>query len=236
MKLLCAGAAQGFVKALQDAFLEATGARVDARFGAVGAMRDLLLGGEACDVLIVTAPMVASLQQEGRLVAGTEAALGTVRTGIAIRAGDPPPEVSTPERLRQSLLAAGAIYFPDAERSTAGAHFAGVMSRLGIAEQVADRLRMHPNGATAMAELAAQTGAERAIGCTQVTEIRYTPGVQLVGVLPTEFELATVYAGAVSATAAQPELARLFMELVTGPQTRALREQGGFEIDKEIRT
>ncbi|MEJ7687842.1 MAG: substrate-binding domain-containing protein [Variovorax sp.] len=232
MNILCAGAAQGLVKVLQDGFAESTGTQVAARFGAVGAMKEALLAGEACDVMIVTAAMVAALQAEGRLVLGSEAALGRVRTGVAVREGDAVPDVSTPDALRSCLLAASAVYFPDAQRSTAGIHFASVMDRLGIADAMAPRLRTFPNGATAMRELAG-TKEPGAIGCTQITEINYTPGIVLVGALPQAFELSTVYAAAVSATAADPALARRFVELLAGPRTRAQRMQGGFEFTPE---
>ena len=228
MNLLCAGAAQGLVKALQDAFFEATGEKVEGRFGAVGAMKEALLAGEPCDVMIVTASMVVALQADGRLVPGSEAALGRVRTGVAARSGEPLPAIATPEALKASLLAATAIYFPDAERSTAGIHFASVLARLGIADIVSPRLRTFPNGATAMRELAAAP-EPGAIGCTQITEINYTPGIALVGALPEAFELATVYTAAASVNAVEPESARRFIEWIAGPRSRALREQGGFE-------
>jgi molybdate transport system substrate-binding protein len=229
MNILCAGAAQGLVRALQGVFLELTGAKVEGRFGAVGAMKEALLAGEPCDVMIVTAAMVADLQAERWLVQDSEAALGRVRTGIAVREGESLPQVASPETLKASLLAAKAIYFPDAVRSTAGIHFAAVLGKLGIAETVASRLRTFPNGATAMKELASHGGAG-AIGCTQITEINYTPGVELVGPLPDAFELATVYTAAVSAKAQQPELARRFVDLIAGPRSRCLRAQGGFEF------
>lgn len=229
MNILCAGAAQGLVRALQGVFLELTGAKVEGRFGAVGAMKEALLAGEPCDVMIATAAMVADLQAERRLVQDSEAALGRVRTGIAVRQGEPLPQVGSPEALKASLLTAKAIYFPDALRSTAGIHFAAVLGKLGIAETVASRLRTFPNGATAMKELASHVGPG-AIGCTQITEINYTPGVALVGPLPDAFELATVYTAAVSAKAQQPELARRFVDLIAGPRSRCLRAQGGFEF------
>ena len=43
LNLLCAGAAQGLVRALEPAFTAATGAVLNARFGAVGAMQEALL-------------------------------------------------------------------------------------------------------------------------------------------------------------------------------------------------
>ena len=80
----------------------------------------------------------------------------------------------------------------------------------------------------AAGELAANQ-APRLIGCTQVTEIRYTEGVELVAPLPARFELTTVYTAAVSANAAEPALAARFIALLAGADTRALREAGGFE-------
>src|SRR3954453_2579628 len=84
MNILCAGAAQGLVKALQGVFLELTGATVEGRFGAVGAMKEALLAGEPCDVMVVTEAMISALQAEGRLLPESQAALGRVRTGIAV--------------------------------------------------------------------------------------------------------------------------------------------------------
>ncbi|MGB0087734.1 MAG: substrate-binding domain-containing protein, partial [Rhodomicrobiaceae bacterium] len=97
----------------------------------------------------------------------------------------------------------------------------------GIGDDVPGRLRTFPNGATAMRELAASTAA-RPIGCTQVTEILAIPGLQLVGVLPPEFELTTVYTVGVTAHAASPEAARKLAALLTAPQTEPIRRQVGF--------
>ena len=69
LHLLCAGAAQGLVKALQPQFEADTGATLQARFGAVGAMKEALLAGEPCDVMIVTEAMIDALCREGRLQA-----------------------------------------------------------------------------------------------------------------------------------------------------------------------
>jgi molybdate transport system substrate-binding protein len=87
---------------------------------------------------------------------------------------------------------------------------------------------MHPNGSTAMRALAA-TDEPGAIGCTQITEIRYTPGVTLVGALPKEFELATVYSAAVTTAARDPALARQWVAMITARENRSVRESAGFE-------
>jgi molybdate transport system substrate-binding protein len=228
LHLLSAGAAQGLAKALEAGFGAQDGAAVQAEFGAVGAMRQRFDAGAPCDVIVLTAAMIDALTAEGRVLGDTRALLGRVRTGIAVRDADPDPDVSSPDALRAALRAADAIYFPDPERATAGVHFAKVLRELGLDEVVRDWLFPHPNGATAMRELAKASSA-RPIGCTQHTEILYTPGVRLVGPLPDAFELATPYVAAVSARAPDPDLARRFVERLAGNDSRALRAAGGFE-------
>ncbi len=93
---------------------------------------------------------------------------------------------------------------------------------------MADRLRPFPNGATAMGALARST-APNEIGCTQVTEIKSTPGVVLVGPLPAGFELATIYTVAVCTRAREPELAREFAALLCGRAAHSRRVTAGFE-------
>ena len=209
-------------------FRVASGAEIDATFGAVGALLEKLRTGERCDVVILTAAMIANLGKSAQLAPGTSAPLGRVRTGVAVRAGEPSPRIADRTELSAAFRAATTIFVPDTTRSTAGIHIAGVIDRLGIADEVAARLSVHPNGATAMRALAAAT-TRGAIGCTQITEIRYTPGVTLVGALPKEFELATVYAVAAIATARDAALARQFAQMIAAPEHRALREKAGFE-------
>jgi molybdate transport system substrate-binding protein len=228
LDLLSAGAAKGLVTALAPLFRSETGVEVAGTFGAVGAMQEKLRAGEPCDVIILTAAMIAALEADGGAVPGTGAPLGRVRTGVAVLSGEPLPAIADGAALRATLLAASGILFPDPERATAGIHFVKVLKALGIHDDVAARLRPYPNGATAMQALG-QSSERGLVGCTQITEIRYTPGVTLVGPLPPEFELATVYSAAVCARARAPELARRFVGLLGGEASLALRRRGGFE-------
>jgi len=227
--ILSGGAAKGVVAGLEREFAAKTGAGISGSYGAVGAMKEKLLAGEPCDVVILTAALIEELTAAGHLVAGSGAPLGRVRTGVAVRSGDPVPDVSTPEALAAALCAARGIYFPDPHRATAGIHFANVLRKLGIYDSVAPYLRPYPNGATAMAQMAQSTDPQL-IGCTQVTEIRYTEGVTLVDVLPAEFELATVYSAAVCTNAANREAAQVLVDMLSGSASAELRSKGGFDI------
>ena len=211
-----------------SAAIAATGARLRGEFGAVGAMRERLLSGAPCDAIILTASMLGALTQDGRVVADTVAPIGRVHTGIAVRAGEMLPVIADRAALRETLLAATGLYLPDPERSTAGAHCVKVLRQLDIDAAVASRLRAFANGAIAMCELA-QSCERGLIGCTQITEIRYTEGVTLVGPLPAEFELATTYSVAVATSARFPDAARTLANMLTGQNSLELRQDGGFD-------
>ena len=225
LNILSGGAAQGLVGSLAPAFKAKTGFDIAGEFGAVGAMADKLREGIPTDIVILTAALVANLAEEKLVVAATIADVGIVETALAVRVGDPQMIAKDAASLRDALLASDAIFVPDTKASTAGIHVAKILAQLGIADDVAGRLKIHPNGATAMKHLAA-SDAKRPIGCTQVTEIISTSGVTLSGSLPPGCELSTKYTAAITTNAASPGQAGILIGFLT--TERALRERAGF--------
>lgn len=228
LHLLSGGAAAGLVHPLKSQFEAKHGCDLRCTFSAVGAMKEALLAGTPCDVVILSQSLVQGLIDSGHVKAGSLKALGKVKTGIAVKHAAPFPAISTPADLQAAFRNAEGIYFPDPQLATAGIHFFKVLQTLGLATELADRFRTYPNGATAMKAMAQATG--QVIGCTQVTEIQYTEGVDLVGVLPPEFELATIYALGITSQTQQPMLAQAFSNTLTDASTQALRVAGGFEL------
>jgi molybdate transport system substrate-binding protein len=228
LHLIAAGASKGLVADLEASFTAATGAALASVFVAAGAVRDKVLAGDPCDVVILTEALLGQLGARG-LLAGPAAPIGIARTGIAVPAGHKVPEIATGDSLRAALLASRGVYVPDPQISTAGIHFMRVLRDLGIEREVVAHLRPFPNGATAMRNLAAATEAN-AIGCTQITEIVETPGLTVAGPLAAPHGLATIYAAAVHAGTAQPAAAQALVALLTGPDTRGRRDAAGFEL------
>jgi molybdate transport system substrate-binding protein len=227
LNILSGGAAQGLVGSLAAAFKARTGFDIAGEFGAVGAMASKLRQGMPTDIVILTSAIVATLAEEKLVVASSIADVGLVETALAVRVGDRPVTVEDAAGLRECLLASDAIYVPDTKASTAGIHVAKVLAQLGIADEVAARLRIFPNGASAMREMAV-SDARRPIGCTQSTEIISTKGVMLSGVLPAGCELATMYTAGVTTTAAHAPEAQMLIDLLIGETQREQRERAGF--------
>jgi molybdate transport system substrate-binding protein len=227
LDILSGGAAQGLVANLAPAFKARTGFDIKGEFGAVGAMADKLRSGVPADLIILTAALVARLAAEGRVTPSSIQDIGEVETALAVRSGDPRVSASNAAELRAALLAADAIFVPDTKASTAGIHVDNVLQQLGIADAVAARLKIYPNGATAMRHLAASHAA-RPLGCTQTTEIISTTGVTLSGRLPPGCELKTLYTAAVTARAKSPKQAQALIDFLTGKDAQAARSRAGF--------
>jgi molybdate transport system substrate-binding protein len=227
LKILSGGAAQGLVGSLTPAFKAQTGFDIAGEFGAVGAMADKLRGGMPTDIVILTAALLATLAEDRLIVAASISDVGLVETALAVRARDPKVVARDEAGLREALLASDAIFVPDTRASTAGIHVAKVLAKLGITDAVAARLKIFPNGATAMRKLAA-SDARHPIGCTQSTEIILTEGVVLSGSLPPGCELATMYTAGVTTKSAHASQASVLIGLLTGAGQREQRERAGF--------
>ncbi|WP_424629047.1 molybdate ABC transporter substrate-binding protein [Bradyrhizobium sp. SYSU BS000235] len=227
LKILSGGAAQGLVDSLAAKFRDITGYVIEGEFGAVGTMAEKLRAGRPADVLILTTAVLDALARDGFIVSGAATDVGLVEAAIAVRASDPAVAVDTADALRDSLRACDAFFVPDTKASTAGQHIAKVLSQLGIAGDMKDRLREFPNGATAMRHLASSDAA-RPIGCTQTTEILNTPGLTLIGPLPPGCELATMYAATPTGQTTHATAATTLIKLLTASEQHGARQRAGF--------
>jgi molybdate transport system substrate-binding protein len=226
LNIISAGAALGLVRSL---LADQVTIKVGANFGAVGVMYDHFVSGVPCDLLVLTRKQLLEMEAAGVLIAGTVTDLGHVKTGVAVSVNaQTSPAIGDEASLKASLLAASSLFTPDTKQSTAGQHVASIIDKLGIKAQMAGKISEHPNGATAMRVMGESKDAA-AIGCTQVTEILYTPSVRLVGLLPKEFELSTVYSIAVPKRSTDPEAAKAAITKLCGAANQGVRQAAGFD-------
>ncbi len=221
VKVLAANALKAPCVELASAFERATGHRVTLHWGGTEGLARRIAGGEAADVVLIAAPNLDRLVAEGRLAPGSRTDFARSLVGVAARPGLPRPDVSTAEGLKQAVLAAGAVAYSS---GPSGAHVADLFRRLGIAGQVADRVRQPPSGIP-VADLLARGEAD--LGFQQVSELLHAPGIQYLGPLPAELQGATVYAAGLHAESASPEAARAFVRALTGPGAAAALEKAG---------
>jgi len=231
LRILSAGAAQAVTERIIEAFRRDTGNDVAAEFSAVGAMKARVTAGEPVDIIILTQAMIEELIAGGLVAQGSRFDLGRVGTGVAVRAGTPAPDVSNAEALRNTILASAKVVCPDPAVATAGKVVMGLMARLGIAQDVNGRMTFFPNGYAAMSWLAA-SGRAGDLGITQVTEILPNKGVTYAGSLPDAFQMKAVYSAGIAGNAAEPQLAKSFIDRFAAPSARAMLADAGYELER----
>ncbi len=150
IKVLSANGMQTVMEALGPSFERSSGHKLSIVFATGGEAARRAATGEAADVLIAPAAGVAAAVKDGKAVAGSVVAIASTGISVAVRQGATPPDVSTPEAFKRSLLAAKSItYLNPQDGGASGIHFAKVLERLGIAEAMKPRTVYAPKAEAA---------------------------------------------------------------------------------------
>jgi len=227
IKVMSAGAVESMVKSLGAEFERASGHKLDLHFGTAGSLRGRLESGEQADLVILPAAAIETMEKGGRFVPGSRIDLGRTVTGVAIKEGAKPPDISTPEAFKQTLLKAKGVSFSDPKAGgSSGNYFAGLLQKLGIAKAVNKKSVLGKRGYE-VAQAVADDRAE--IGTTFISEMLPVKGVQVVGPLPGDLYFASTYTAAIPAGSAQRDGALALLRVLTDSTTRAGWTAAGLE-------
>jgi molybdate transport system substrate-binding protein len=226
LKVMSAGAVEGPLHALAPEFTKAGGAEVELVFNTVGALRERFTKGEPTDVIVLSGSAIDALEKEGRFLPGSRTDLGTAAVGVAVRDGMMMPDISTPEAFKRAMLAAQSIGATDpAHGGSSGIWLVGLFERLGIADQVKDKMVLGKIGRDV--GLAVATGRAE-LGITFTSEFVPIEGTRVVGPLPREIGFLNVYSAAIAKNGAA-EPARAFLNFLTSPSSKARFKTFGLE-------
>lgn len=177
--------------------------------------------GEMFDVVLNTPQNLDTLAQAGKIVPGTRVDFAKSGIGVAVRAGQPRPDVSNEEALRKALLEAKSIGISS---GPSGRYLAELFQRLGIANQVQSKIRQPPSGAQ-IAELLSRGEVE--LGFQQISELQHASGVEYLGPLPAGLQSYTIWSGGVPSAANDAAASRTFLNtLVSSDSATAIRKAG----------
>ena len=204
----------------------ATGAKVAATFGAVGQQRARVLADESADAILLTPAMLDELAGSGWIVPGSQRTLGEVGMGVVVPLGHPAPDVSTEQAFAAAMRAASLVVYPDPQIASAGRHCDDALRRLGLRDELADRIRHFPNGNVSMTWLGEQRLAG-SIGVTQISEIRPIPTITLIAEMPGSLQVITAY-GAGLAAKGNRAFGQAVLDVLASPEGRAEIERAGF--------
>lgn len=223
LKLLVTNGTRAVVDQLRPQFERATGHKLTIKYEGSPFLQKAIEAGEAFDVVLITAKSMDAIAKAGKVDATTRTTVARSGIGVAMLAGAKRPDISTPEAFKQAMLNAKSIAYVTAGAS--GRHFIAVCERLGIGEQVKAKGKTKPSGN--VAEFVAAGEAELAV--QQISELLSTPGAELVGPLPADLQLTTVFTAAIAAQSSAADAAKAFMAFVATPEAIAIIKAKGME-------
>jgi molybdate transport system substrate-binding protein len=145
--------------------------------------------------------------------------------GVVVRAGAEMPNIGSVEALRSALLAAHSIAYSD---SGSGTYLSTMLfPQLGIADQIASKSRKvrGPPSGEPVAAVVARGEAE--IGFQQVSELIHVPGIAFVGTIPAEVQPKIFFAGALTSTSRQPEVATALIRFLASSEAAPTIKKAG---------
>ena len=187
--------------------------------------------GEGFDLVFLAAAALNGLAADGFVEAVTSLLVSQVAVAVpstaeesATAAGDADgPAFEDADGLRTALLAADRIGFSTGPSGTA---LVGMIDQWGLTAQLGPRLVQAMPGVPVATMLAA---GEVQLGLQQASELVGKPGIRIVGVLPAECAIVTVFAGAVGRAAADKGAAAALLSFLRSDVAAAIAHEHRFQ-------
>jgi len=229
LKVLSAIGMQSVLEDLGPKFERATGHKLAISFATAGAVVKRAQGGEASDVVIATRQGIDGLVTNGKAAADNVTVLASAGISVAIRKGAPKPDISSPDALKRTLLAAKSISYVDpASGGASGIHFIKVLDHLGIANEMKSKT-VFPNPKTPAEVGVLVANGEAEIGVHIIVELISVAGIDIVGPLPGDLQNTIVFAAAVMASAKDAEAAKALVNFLRTPEAVAVIKVKGMD-------
>jgi molybdate transport system substrate-binding protein len=231
IRVLSSGSLKGALSRLLPDFQKSSGTTATIEYGPAGAIVGRIEKDDAADVVIVSRSQLQKLEGNGKVVQGSLVNIAGIALGVAVRKGAPKPDIGDVEAFKRALLSARSIGYRDpVTGSTSGIYTAGLLERLGLAQDLKPKLRLDRSEGDVPENVfagVANGDVEMQIG--QITEIVITPGVDLAGPLPPEIQNTTLMAAGIVAASKAPDTARALIGFISSPAAAAVLKASGFE-------
>jgi len=207
---------------LMPMFESATGNKVKISFkGGPAITADIKQG--AADLVVTNTEAVDELATAGDVTGNGKTLLMISKVGVAVKAGAPKPDISTPDRLKAALLAAKTVGY---SQGASGQHFLTVIEKLGIADAIKAKAVIaqgRPVGA-------AIASGEAEIGVQQVAELRPVPGTEVIGEMPADLQKQIPYSAGIVAKGKDPETARALVSFLRSEVALDVLRRKGMDV------
>lgn len=197
-----------------DLFRQETHTNVNLVLAPSPAIKQKIEAGEDADVVVVQPDFMEELAKAGKVSVGDRPMIGRVGIGLGTRDNSPLRDISTPDKLKQTLLGADTLVFNSV---ASGNYFASVLERLGIAATLESKIvRTSPNGI--FEPVLKGNGYDIAAGTIPL--IATTHGIRLLGPLPSELQHYLTYTALPLTNAQQREAAEAFIKFLRSSKAK----------------
>jgi molybdate transport system substrate-binding protein len=226
LKVLTTGAIKPVIQAMIPAYEQESGNTVALVKETAGGVLKRVKAGDTFDVIVDTPSAIKSMMGKGFILSGTNVDLAKVGVGVAVKEGEPEPDISSVDAFKRALLAAHSVaYLDPASGSSSGVYLTKLFKRLGIAAEIKQKSVLSNGGLSAKFLVSGQ--AEIAI--QQISELMLVKGITVVGPLPAVIQNYTVYTGGIGAHSEKKDAASAFLKLLTSPAAAQLLQEKGLE-------
>lgn len=179
--------------------------------------------GEAFDVVILASNAIDKLIDSGKIVSNSRVNLVKSGIAIAVRTGHEVIDISHEEAVKQAVLNAKTIGY---STGPSGVYLSGLFERWGIADQIKDRIVKAPPGLS-VGSLIAKGDVE--LGFQQLSELLHLDGVTILGSLPADIQVMTVFSAGVMVNTKQHGAVKALLNFLSSSKTNDVKIQNGME-------
>ena len=181
--------------------------------------------GAPFDVAILTSQGVDELVKKGKVSAASRADFAQSGIGLAVRAGAPKPDIATPAALKKTLESAASITY--AGDGASRPSIDKMLERLGLMPKIKAKTILTQGSGAAMASVAA---GRVPVVMTLLSELLPVKGIDVVGLLPAEFQGYIRFGAGVAAQPAQPGAAKAIVAFLKSEQALPVYSAKGMEL------
>lgn len=204
-----------------DLYRQETRTQVELTLAPSPVVKQKIEAGESADVVLVQPEFAGELAKSGKVSTEDRPTIGRVGIGLAARGDSPDRDISTPGKLKQTLLGADTISF---NKVQSGNYFATVLERLGIAGSLKTKIvRTAP---LAIFEPVLK-GHGNDIAAGTIPLIATTPGIKYLGPLPGDLQDYLTYTAAPLTGTQRREAAASFVRFLTSAKAKATLAANG---------
>jgi molybdate transport system substrate-binding protein len=211
LQILAGGGIAVPLKEIAAQFERASGHKIAIRFGTTPQLIKMATAEEPFDLGVVPQDVMKDSATRAQFASGEMPTVARAGLAVAVRAGAPKPDISTPEALKATLLQARSIASIPA--SATGTQLAVVYEIMGIGEEMKAKTKPQPTPAQIVDAVAS---GECDLGVFLVNVLT-DPRLDVVGPFPKEVQREVVYTTAVATGSKEPEAAKAFIDFLLSP-------------------